>query len=201
MGFGCKEEFEGDVGGRGRVVQEGVWFVVWLNIASQCSQPLLWCVLADGRERRNSQNLPCCLKRWYCSATLSFAEADVPCVSGLTAGTDRSPSALSCACIDCSCFRLFCADDSIDSTSVEIDRRSGRDVLRAVALAPAQMALRSIMVVSGFIGPVASRPRRRAASVVQHQNGRGPCISTPPSVAWALGPFGISPKGCMMTMT
>lgn len=35
MGFRGKEEFEGDVGGRGRVVQERVWLIVRADVGSE----------------------------------------------------------------------------------------------------------------------------------------------------------------------
>jgi hypothetical protein len=45
MGFGCKEELEGDVGGRGRVVQQRVRLVVRADFGAQMSNALFCGVL------------------------------------------------------------------------------------------------------------------------------------------------------------
>lgn len=38
MGLGCKEEFEGDVGGSGRVIDESVWLVLLWFYRAQIAQ-------------------------------------------------------------------------------------------------------------------------------------------------------------------
>jgi len=83
----------------------------------------------------------------HCSATWSVTDAAVACVSGLRAGTDSSPWALSCACIDWRFFNELSTDDSMDSVSVEMKRNCGRglDALRAIARGPDPSAVRTIM--------------------------------------------------------
>jgi hypothetical protein len=90
---------------------------------------------------------------WYCSATWSVTEEAVACVSGFTPGTDWSPWALSCACIDWSCFKELSTDDSIDSAWVERKRNwgSGRVECRASTRGLDQTALRRIMVARSIL--------------------------------------------------
>jgi hypothetical protein len=96
---------------------------------------------------------------WYCSATWSVTEEAVACVSGFTPGTDWSPWALSCACIDWSCFKELSTDDSIESAWVERKRNwgSGRVELRASTRGLDQTALRRIMVARSILSKLQLR--------------------------------------------
>jgi hypothetical protein len=73
VGFGCKEELEGDIGGRGWVVQECMGLVMRADVGAE-SAGLPLCEVSGLRSygawggRMDSR---CCLCRWYCSATVA----------------------------------------------------------------------------------------------------------------------------------
>lgn len=115
-----------------------MWLVVRAD-AGPCFPYLFFCDVLEWQSRWRLRSASrCCLYMRYCSAISSdsCAEGEVACVWGSTVGIECRVWALSWVSSDCSCFRLFSADASMESASEDKNRRSGWHEFRASAREP-----------------------------------------------------------------